>query len=50
MVGIDLEDPLIAAEWAKRPASNSTYRPPRENPPFADGEFDIATLIEVRHA
>jgi 2-polyprenyl-3-methyl-5-hydroxy-6-metoxy-1,4-benzoquinol methylase len=48
VVGIDLEDPPIQAEWAKRQAPNLDYRIMKaENLPFADGEFDIATAIEV---
>jgi ubiquinone/menaquinone biosynthesis C-methylase UbiE len=48
VVGIDLDDPLIAAEWEKRTAANLTYIAQRaERMPFADGEFDVATAIEV---
>ena len=48
VVGIDLEDPSIQAEWEKRPAPNLEYRIMKaENLPFADGEFDVATAIEV---
>ena len=48
VVGIDLEDPLLAAEWARRGAPNLTYRVQRaERLPFADREFDLATAIEV---
>jgi 2-polyprenyl-3-methyl-5-hydroxy-6-metoxy-1,4-benzoquinol methylase len=48
VVGIDLEDPPIQAEWAKRQAPNLEYRIMKaENLPFADGEFDVATAIEV---
>jgi 2-polyprenyl-3-methyl-5-hydroxy-6-metoxy-1,4-benzoquinol methylase len=48
VVGIDLEDPAIQAEWAKRPAPNLEYRVMKaENLPFADGAFDVATAIEV---
>jgi ubiquinone/menaquinone biosynthesis C-methylase UbiE len=48
VVGIDLEDPLLAAEWARRSAPNLTYIAQRaERLPFADGEFDVATAIEV---
>ena len=48
VVGIDLEDPLIAAEWAKRPAPNLSYiAQPADALPFADGEFDLVTAIEV---
>ncbi len=48
IVGIDLEDPAIQAEWAKRRAPNLEYRVMKaERMPFADGEFDVATAIEV---
>jgi 2-polyprenyl-3-methyl-5-hydroxy-6-metoxy-1,4-benzoquinol methylase len=48
VVGIDLEDPAIQAEWATRPAPNLEYRIMKaENLPFADGEFDAAAAIEV---
>jgi 2-polyprenyl-3-methyl-5-hydroxy-6-metoxy-1,4-benzoquinol methylase len=48
VVGIDLEDPAIQAEWAKRRAPNLEYRIMKaENLPFADGEFDVAAAIEV---
>ena len=47
-VGIDLDDPALHAEWAKRSAPNLDYRVMKaENLPFADGEFDVATAIEV---
>jgi 2-polyprenyl-3-methyl-5-hydroxy-6-metoxy-1,4-benzoquinol methylase len=48
VVGIDLDDPLIAAEWAKRSAPNLEFVAHRaERLPFADDEFDIATAIEL---
>jgi 2-polyprenyl-3-methyl-5-hydroxy-6-metoxy-1,4-benzoquinol methylase len=48
VVGIDLEDPAIQAEWEKRRAPNLEYRVMKaENLPFADGEFDLAAAIEV---
>jgi 2-polyprenyl-3-methyl-5-hydroxy-6-metoxy-1,4-benzoquinol methylase len=48
IVGIDLEDPAIQAEWATRQAPNLEYRVMRaEHLPFGDGEFDTATAIEV---
>ncbi len=48
IVGIDLDDPLLHAEWAKRQAPNLTYQVMKaENLPFGDGEFDVATAIEV---
>ncbi|MEA2254003.1 MAG: hypothetical protein QOG35_48 [Solirubrobacteraceae bacterium] len=48
VVGIDLDDPALHAEWAKRAAPNLEYRVMKaENLPFADGEFDTASAIEV---
>jgi SAM-dependent methyltransferase len=48
VVGIDLDDPQLHAEWAKRTAPNLEYRVMKaENLPFADGEFDLAAAIEV---
>ena len=48
IVGIDLDDPKLKAEWEKRQRPTWSYawrRPPRLS--FADGEFDLATAIEV---
>jgi SAM-dependent methyltransferase len=48
VVGIDLDDPALHAEWAQRRAPNLEYRVMKaENLPFADGEFDVASAIEV---
>ncbi len=48
VVGIDLEDPAIQAEWEGRQAPNLRYRVMKaENLPFEDGEFDVAAAIEV---
>src|SRR4051794_41254869 len=48
VVGIDLEDPWIQAEWETRAAPNLGYKVMKaENLPFADDEFDVATAIEV---
>jgi 2-polyprenyl-3-methyl-5-hydroxy-6-metoxy-1,4-benzoquinol methylase len=48
VVGIDLEDPAIQAEWEQRRAPNLEYRVMKaENLPFDDDEFDVATAIEV---
>ncbi len=48
VVGIDLDDPALHAEWAKRTAPNLEYRVLKaENLPFADDEFDAAAAIEV---
>jgi len=47
-VGIDLDDPLLHAEWAKRTEPNLDYRVMKaENLPFAHDEFDLAAAIEV---
>jgi len=48
VVGIDLDDPALHTEWEQRRAPNLEYRVMKaENLPFADGEFDVATAIEV---
>jgi 2-polyprenyl-3-methyl-5-hydroxy-6-metoxy-1,4-benzoquinol methylase len=48
VVGLDLEDPAIQAEWEQRTAPNLEYKIMKaENLPFADNEFDVATAIEV---
>ena len=48
IVGVDLEDPAIQAEWVKRQAPNLEYKIMKaENLPFADSEFDVASAIEV---
>ncbi len=48
VVGIDLEEESIQAGWAEHRAPNLEYRVMEAaNLPFADGEFDLATAIEV---
>ena len=49
IVGIDLEEESIQDGWEQRQAPNLQYRVMRvaENLPFADGEFDLASAIEV---
>jgi ubiquinone/menaquinone biosynthesis C-methylase UbiE len=48
IVGIDLDDPKLKAEWDKRQRANLEYRvEDATNLSFADGEFDMATAIEV---
>jgi 2-polyprenyl-3-methyl-5-hydroxy-6-metoxy-1,4-benzoquinol methylase len=48
IVGIDLEDPHLQAEWATRQRPNLEYRVTKaELMPFEDGEFDLASAIEV---
>jgi SAM-dependent methyltransferase len=48
IVGIDLDDPKLRAEWQKRQRANLEYRVEEATSlSFADGEFDMATAIEV---
>ncbi len=48
VVGLDLEDPAIQAEWEQRTAPNLEYRIMKaENLPFGDGEFALAAAVEV---
>jgi 2-polyprenyl-3-methyl-5-hydroxy-6-metoxy-1,4-benzoquinol methylase len=50
IVGLDLEEASIQAGWAQRPADNLEYKimdVSEKGLPFADGEFDVATAIEV---
>ena len=48
VVGIDLEDSKLQAEWATRQRPNLSFRAmPASDLPFADGEFDLAAAIEV---
>lgn len=48
IVGIDLDDAKLQAEWETRRRPNLEYRTmPAEHLPFADGEFDLACAIEV---
>ena len=48
VVGLDLDDPLLAAEWAQRRAPTlANMVQTAENLPFGDGEFDAAAAIEV---
>jgi SAM-dependent methyltransferase len=48
IVGIDLEDPKLAAEWETRQRPNLEYRVEEATSlSFADGEFDTAAAIEV---
>jgi 2-polyprenyl-3-methyl-5-hydroxy-6-metoxy-1,4-benzoquinol methylase len=48
LVGIDLEEPSIQAGWSQHAAENLEYRVMgAENLPFADGEFELASAIEV---
>ena len=48
IVGIDLDDDKLKAEWATRRRPNLEYRTMlAENMPFAENEFDVACAIEV---
>jgi SAM-dependent methyltransferase len=48
IVGIDLDDPKLRAEWEKRRRQNLEYRVEEATSlSFADDEFDMATAIEV---
>jgi 2-polyprenyl-3-methyl-5-hydroxy-6-metoxy-1,4-benzoquinol methylase len=48
IVGIDLDDPKLRAEWETRRRPNLEYRAEEATSlSFADGEFDMATAIEV---
>jgi SAM-dependent methyltransferase len=48
IVGIDLDDEKLAAEWDKRQRANLEYRCEEATKlSFADGEFDMASAIEV---
>ena len=48
IVGIDLDDPKLKAEWDKRRRTNLEYRvEDATHLSFGDGEFDMATAIEV---
>jgi 2-polyprenyl-3-methyl-5-hydroxy-6-metoxy-1,4-benzoquinol methylase len=48
IVGIDLDDPKLKAEWQKRQRANLEYRvEDATHLSFADDEFDLASAIEV---
>lgn len=48
IVGIDLDDPHLHEAWKSRQHPNLEYKVMKaENLPFGDGEFDLATAIEV---
>jgi 2-polyprenyl-3-methyl-5-hydroxy-6-metoxy-1,4-benzoquinol methylase len=48
LVGIDLEEDSVQAGWAEHQAPNLEYRVMEAGKlPFADGEFDLASAIEV---
>jgi 2-polyprenyl-3-methyl-5-hydroxy-6-metoxy-1,4-benzoquinol methylase len=48
VVGIDLDDPKLCAEWDKRSRPNLEFRAEEATRlSFADSEFDLAAAIEV---
>jgi SAM-dependent methyltransferase len=48
IVGIDLDDPKLLAEWEGRRRANLEFRVEEATSlSFADGEFDLAAAIEV---
>ncbi len=49
VIGIDLDDPKLAGEWASRRRANLQFLTIDERAPlpFARGEFDLAAAIEV---
>jgi 2-polyprenyl-3-methyl-5-hydroxy-6-metoxy-1,4-benzoquinol methylase len=48
LVGIDLDDPKLRAEWEQRQCANLVFRTGTGDAlPFADGEFELATAMEV---
>jgi 2-polyprenyl-3-methyl-5-hydroxy-6-metoxy-1,4-benzoquinol methylase len=48
IVGIDLEDPKLRAEWEKRERPNLDFRAEEATQlSFSDDEFDLASAIEV---
>ena len=48
IVGIDLDDPKLRAEWETRRLANLEFRAEEATAlSFGDGEFDLATAIEV---
>jgi 2-polyprenyl-3-methyl-5-hydroxy-6-metoxy-1,4-benzoquinol methylase len=48
VVGVDLEDPKLEAEWAQRVRPNLEFRAMRaEQLEFTDDEFDLVTATEV---
>jgi 2-polyprenyl-3-methyl-5-hydroxy-6-metoxy-1,4-benzoquinol methylase len=48
VVGIDLEEESLQAGWAEHAAPNLEYRVVEASElPFADGEFELASAIEV---
>jgi ubiquinone/menaquinone biosynthesis C-methylase UbiE len=48
VVGIDLADPKLQAEWSARARENLEFvRAPAEQLPFADDEFELVAAVEL---
>ncbi len=48
VVGVDLDDPKLRAEWKRRARPNLEFRAALgDSLPYADGEFEAATAMEV---
>jgi SAM-dependent methyltransferase len=48
VVGIDLDDPKLAAHWARRTRDNLEFRTgSADRLPYADGEFGLVAAIEA---
>jgi SAM-dependent methyltransferase len=48
VVGIDLDDPKLRVEWARRSRPNLEFRTGLgDSLPYADGEFEAVTAMEV---
>ncbi len=48
VVGLDLEDPKLAGQWARRSAPNLSFRTTDGGGlPFGDGEYDLVAAIEA---
>src|SRR4051794_348210 len=48
IVGIDLDDPKLSAEWERRRRANLEFRAEEATSlSFSDDEFDMASAIEV---
>jgi SAM-dependent methyltransferase len=48
IVGVDLEDPKLEAEWAQRQRENLEFRAmPAERLEFSDNEFELVAATEV---
>jgi 2-polyprenyl-3-methyl-5-hydroxy-6-metoxy-1,4-benzoquinol methylase len=48
VVGVDLDDPKLASEWARRSRPNLEFRAAVGHElPYADGEFELAAAMEV---